>query len=150
MDDLTLIRDFRAEHDDGDPRARAAAWRELEARLEPASVPQTGPARSPRRGILALAGVGALAAIVAGILAIGSGPAAEPAAAQVLTRLPRSPRRDRRCRSGRGSTTSSRGRNSNSRAGTPAATRYPGELPPGQAVFGRDSNRKRVLDLGWR
>jgi hypothetical protein len=29
MDDLTLIRSFRAERADGDPRARAAAWRAL-------------------------------------------------------------------------------------------------------------------------
>jgi hypothetical protein len=84
MDDLTLIRDFRAERDDGDPRARDAAWRELEAMFEPASAPPASPTRSPRRGLLALAGAGALAAIVAGILVLGSGPTAQPAAAEVL------------------------------------------------------------------
>jgi hypothetical protein len=84
MDDLTLIRSFRAERDDGDPRARAAAWRELEARFEPDPSPPASPARSPRRALLALAGVGALAAIVAGILVLSSGPTAQPAAAEVL------------------------------------------------------------------
>ncbi len=84
MDDLSLIRSFRAECDDGDPRARAAAWQELEARFAPASAPAPGPTRSRRRGIFALAGVAALAAIAAGILVLSSGPAAQPAAAEVL------------------------------------------------------------------
>jgi hypothetical protein len=84
MDDLTLLRDFRAERDDGDPRARTAAWRELEALLEPSPSPPARPARAPRRGLLALAGVGTVAAIVAGILVLGSGPTAQPAAAEAL------------------------------------------------------------------
>ena len=84
MDDLTLLRNFRAERDDGDPRVRAAAWRELEAMFEPASAPPASPTRSPRRGLLALAGAGMLAAIVAGILVLSSGPTAQPAAAEVL------------------------------------------------------------------
>ena len=84
MDDLTLLRSFRAERDDGDPRARAAAWRELEAMFEPASAPPASPTRSPRRSLLALVGIGVLAAIVAGVLVLSSGPSAQPAAAEVL------------------------------------------------------------------
>jgi hypothetical protein len=84
MDDLTLIRSFRAERDDGDPRARAAAWGELEAMFEPASAPPASPTRSPRRGLLALAGAGALAAVAAAILALSSGGSPEPAAAEAL------------------------------------------------------------------
>jgi hypothetical protein len=85
MDDLTLLRDFRAERADDDPRARAEAWLALEARLNPAPIAHpASPARSPRRGVLALAGVGAIAAIVAGILVLSSGPTAQPATAEVL------------------------------------------------------------------
>jgi hypothetical protein len=85
MDDLTLIRSFRAEDTEGDPDARAAAWRALEAKFESASPPaQARPARSPRRGLLALAGAATLSALVAGFLILSSGPAAEPAAAEVL------------------------------------------------------------------
>jgi hypothetical protein len=86
MDDLNLIRSFRAEDADGDPGARAAAWRALEARFELASPPPSArPARLPRRGLLALlAGATALAAVVAGFLVLSSGPAAEPAAAEIL------------------------------------------------------------------
>lgn len=85
MDELTLIRSFRAEEADGDPDVRAAAWRALEARFELASPPaQMRPARSPRRGLLALAGGATLSAVVAGVLVLGSGPAAEPAAAEIL------------------------------------------------------------------
>jgi len=81
MDDLTLIRGFGAEREEDDPRARAAAWRELEARFEAPSAPPTS---APRRGVLALAGVGLLAAVVAGLLILGSGPRTQPAAAEVL------------------------------------------------------------------
>jgi hypothetical protein len=86
MDDLTLLRDFRAELDDGDPRARAAAWRELEAVLEPSPPPPARPTRAPRRSLLVVAGVGTVAAIVAGILVLGSGPTTQPAAAEALHR----------------------------------------------------------------
>jgi hypothetical protein len=85
MDDLTVIRSFRAEDADGDPDARAAAWRALEAKFESASPPaQARPARPLRRGLLALAGAATLSAFVAGLLILSSGPAAEPAAAEVL------------------------------------------------------------------
>lgn len=85
MDDLTLIRSFRAECADDDPRARAAAWRALEASFDPASATSsTTSARPPRRGLLALAGAGGIAVIVAGLLVFSSGPTAEPAAAEVL------------------------------------------------------------------
>jgi hypothetical protein len=84
MDDLTLLRSFRAERDDGDPRARAAAWGELEAMFEPASTAPASPARSPRRGLLALAGAGTLAAVAVAALILSSGSATEPAAAEVL------------------------------------------------------------------
>jgi hypothetical protein len=88
MDDLTLLRSFRAERADGDPRPRAAARRDLEARFGWATVPPgSRPDRSHRRGLLALAAVGALAAALAAILVIGSGPNAEPAAAEVLRRI---------------------------------------------------------------
>jgi hypothetical protein len=85
MDDLSLLHSFRAEDGDGDPGARAAAWRALEARFELASPPPSPrPARPPRRGLLALAGAATVAAVVAGFLVLSSGPAAEPAAAEVL------------------------------------------------------------------
>lgn len=84
MDDLTLLRSFRAERDDRDPRARAAAWRELEALFEPASAAQPSPATSPRRGLLALVGAGALAAVAIAIVALSSGSATEPALAEAL------------------------------------------------------------------
>ena len=85
MDDLILIRGFRAERADDDPRARAAAWEALEARFDP--VPTTSvanPTRSRRRAVVAVAGAGAIAAIAAGLLALSTGPTAEPAAAEVL------------------------------------------------------------------
>jgi hypothetical protein len=42
------------------------------------------PSRARRRGLFALAGTGAVAAIAAGVLVVSSGPSAEPAAASVL------------------------------------------------------------------
>jgi hypothetical protein len=88
MDDLTLLRSFRAERADGDPRPRAAAWRALEARFDLAST--SAPAsttRSPRRVLLVLSGATAIAAAVAGILVLSSGPTAQPAsAAEILHR----------------------------------------------------------------
>ncbi len=83
MDDLTLLRNFRAECADGDPRPRAAAWRALEAKFALASVPAANPARS-RRGLLVLAGSGAIAAVVAAILILSSARTAQPAVAEVL------------------------------------------------------------------
>jgi hypothetical protein len=85
MDDLTLLRGFRTERADEDPRPRAAAWRALEEKFEqtPMSAPAEVP-RSRRRGLLALAGAGAVAAAVAAVLLLSSGPSAEPAAAEVL------------------------------------------------------------------
>lgn len=90
MDDLTLMREFRAERTVEDPQARADAWRALEARFE--SAPAGGavaiPARRPglfsRRRFLAFAGATALATLVAGILVLDSGPTTEPAAARIL------------------------------------------------------------------
>lgn len=105
MDDLTLLRELGAERADEDPRARAAAWRALEARFEveiaaggePASADGTRPSaaeayaaetwrtrRSRRRGILALGGIAAAACAVAAILLLGSSSTAPPAAAAVL------------------------------------------------------------------
>jgi hypothetical protein len=61
MDDLTLIRSFRAERADDDPRVRAAAWQQLEARFDP--VPTTSRA-TPIRGLLVLACLAAVAALI--------------------------------------------------------------------------------------
>lgn len=85
MDDLTLLRDFRAERADEDPRPRAAAWRALEEKFDPTTM--SAPAKVSRsrwRGLLALAGAGAVAATVAAVLLLSSGPSAELAAAEVL------------------------------------------------------------------
>ncbi len=88
MDDLTLLRSFRAERADDDPRARAAARGALEAKFDPVpTASPTTPTRSPRRGLLALAGAGAIAVVVAGLLVLSPGPTAEPAAAEVLRRI---------------------------------------------------------------
>ena len=111
MDDLTLIRDFRAECAGDDPRARAAALRALEARFElaleadaDAEAPRPdrtrsrrrpfgaagrrrrGAGASHRRGLLALGGATLVAAIVAVAIIVGSGSTAAPAAAEVLRR----------------------------------------------------------------
>jgi hypothetical protein len=85
MDDLTLIRDFRAECAGGDPRARAAALRALEARFEMAGVvAQPDRTRRRHRGLFALGGAALVAAIVAVAIVVGSGSTAPPAAAEVL------------------------------------------------------------------
>jgi hypothetical protein len=85
MDHETLIRNFRAERADRDPRARAAAWGELELKLDGAPpVMPSAPRRSHRRSLFAITSAGALAAIVAAVLVLSSGPSAEPAAAEVL------------------------------------------------------------------
>jgi hypothetical protein len=94
MDELTLMREFRAERVTKEPEARAAIWRALEARIEAAAEAGAG-GKAPaahrgflarRRRILAFGGAMALAAITAGALVLGSGPTAQPAAAEVLHR----------------------------------------------------------------
>ncbi len=90
MDELTVMRSFRAERVKQNPTARAAAWQALEARFDPAqaagaSATPPRPARLfHRRRLLAFAGAAALAAALAGVLVLGSGPTAQPAAAEVL------------------------------------------------------------------
>lgn len=91
MDDLTLMRSFRSERVKQDPVVRAAARRALEARFEPATAGAPALAASaPRRRlfsrnrILVFATATALAAVVAGIVVVCSGPTAQPAAAEVL------------------------------------------------------------------
>src|SRR5689334_11380955 len=105
MDDLTAIRDFRAERDAEPPAARDAVWRALEARMDAAAAEArsfgeavagsrppapTAPGRrrglfAGRRRVLAFAGAVAVAAIVAGTLVLGSGPTAQRAsAAEIL------------------------------------------------------------------
>jgi hypothetical protein len=93
MDDLTLMRSFRAERVEDDPEARADAWRALEARFEMASGGASRPVAPRRRGLisgrrrlLAFVGTMAMAALLAGVLVLSSGPTAEPAAAEILHR----------------------------------------------------------------
>ena len=117
MDELTLMEELGAERVVPKPTARAAAREALEARMETAGAagpewtpvaatdadqPVASPLRIPtehagrrrgsgllgrRRRILAFAGAVALAAILAGVLVLGSGPTAQPAAAaEVLHR----------------------------------------------------------------
>lgn len=86
MDDLTLMRSFRAERVTGVPESRAEIWRMLEERFDSDTV-APGHARLrnfPRRRLLTLAGAGVTAAIVAGVLVLNSGPSAEPVVAEVL------------------------------------------------------------------
>jgi hypothetical protein len=84
MNHQSLIESFRAERADRDPRARAAAWQELEARFQIAERPSIPNNRPRRRGLLALAGGAALATVLAGILILSSGSATEPAVAAAL------------------------------------------------------------------
>lgn len=90
MDDLTLMREFRAERAEEDLEARAAAWQALEARFESAAVgapPRLAPRRGflpRRRRLLAFACATALAAGVAGVVVLDSGPTAQTAAAKIL------------------------------------------------------------------
>jgi hypothetical protein len=91
MDDLTLLRGFRAERVKQKPAARAAARRALEARFDPAPA-ASAPAITARRGallrrpLLAFAGASAAfaAVAVAAVLVFSSGPAADSAAAEIL------------------------------------------------------------------
>jgi hypothetical protein len=90
MDELTVMRSFRAERVKQNPMARAAALEALEARFD--SVPGSAseaPALARRRGffrrrLLVFAGAAAATAAVAGILVLSSGPTAQPAAAEIL------------------------------------------------------------------
>ncbi|HET7444564.1 MAG TPA: hypothetical protein VFJ57_07900 [Solirubrobacterales bacterium] len=98
MDDLTLLESFRAERAEPDAQARAEIWRALEDRFDSASaVPDAVAAPAPvrirarrrrhllrHRRFVAFAGATAAAATIAGILVLGSGPTAQPAAAEIL------------------------------------------------------------------
>lgn len=103
MDDLTAIRDFRAERDAEPPEARAAAWRALEARMDAAAAEarafgeavagsppdgyrarRRGGLSARRRRVQLFAGAVAVAAIVAGTLVLSSGPTAERASAAAI------------------------------------------------------------------
>jgi hypothetical protein len=102
MNELTVMRGFRAERDAEPPEARDAIWRALEARMDAAAAEARSfgeavagaelpkPSRrgffSRRRRLgIAFAGGLAGAAIVAGALVLHSGPTAQPAsAAEIL------------------------------------------------------------------
>lgn len=85
MDEIALLRVLASGAESPEAAARAAALQALEARFERASAaPSAPPVRTRRRSVFALAGAGAMAAIVAGILVVSSGPSAELAAAKVL------------------------------------------------------------------
>ena len=94
MDELNLMRSLRAERVKQNPTARVAAWRALEACFVPATASAEPIATRVRRRtifswrgsrVLAFAGAAATAAVIgAVVLALGSGPTAEPAAAQIL------------------------------------------------------------------
>ncbi len=92
MDDLTAMREFHADRAEEDLQARAAAWRALEARFdavaasEPATPARRGGRVFGRRRLLAFAAATTAAAVVAGALVLGSGPTAQPAAAEILHR----------------------------------------------------------------
>jgi hypothetical protein len=84
MDDIALLRALPPEAESPDA-ARAEALVALEASFHgSAGGAMARPARGRRRGLFALAGTGAVAAIAAGVLVVSSGPSAEPAAAAVL------------------------------------------------------------------
>lgn len=85
MDEIALLRALAPGAESPDATARTAALQALEARFDLASAtPSSPPVRARRRGFLPLVAAGATAAVVAGILLVGSGPSAEPAAAQAL------------------------------------------------------------------
>ncbi|HUC01163.1 MAG TPA: hypothetical protein VMS11_15200 [Solirubrobacterales bacterium] len=100
MDDLTLIKSFRAERAESDPKARAEVWRALEERFDSASAPPAAVAAPApvairvrrrrhllrHRRLVAFASATAAAGAIAGILVLGSGPTAQPAAAEILHR----------------------------------------------------------------
>ncbi len=85
MDEIALLRALAPGGESPGAGARVTALRALEARFERRSAPRRPLVAARRRGVLALAGAAAaMAAIVAAVLLIGSGPRAEPAAAEVL------------------------------------------------------------------
>lgn len=91
MNELDTMRSFRAERASDDPAAREAIRRQLEAHIRAASAaPAAARAPRPRRSFglrrrfVALAAATAVAAAVAGIVVLSSGPTAEPAAAEIL------------------------------------------------------------------
>jgi hypothetical protein len=84
MDDIALLLALPPEAESPDA-ARAEALVALEASFHgSAGGALARPARGRRRGLFALAGTGAVAALAAGVLVVSSGPSAEPAAASVL------------------------------------------------------------------
>jgi len=91
MDELTVMRSFRAERVEQNPTARAAARRALEARFDSARAagassvpPRPGGLFFGRRRLLAFAGASAIAVALAGIVVLSSSPTTQPAAAEVL------------------------------------------------------------------
>jgi hypothetical protein len=106
MDDLTAIREFRAERETEPPEARERAWLALEARIEAAAAEARGfgeavagsrPPLDPpvaatgrgfffRRRVLAFGAAIVAAAVVAGVLVLGSGPTAGRASAAEILR----------------------------------------------------------------
>lgn len=105
MDELTLMKSFRAERDAEPAEARKAIWRALEARIEAAaeesrafgeavagSAPRPAAVRRRRRlgtvrrsRVAVFAAAALLAAIAASVLVLRSGPTAQPAsAAEIL------------------------------------------------------------------
>lgn len=94
MDELTLMRSFRAERVTQNPTARAAARHALEAHFEAATaIPAVTatPPRRPRRLVFrrrrllaATAAVAAATVIAGSIVVLDSGPTTQPAAAQIL------------------------------------------------------------------
>src|SRR6185312_8022384 len=95
MDELTLMRSFRAERARPNPTARALARRALEARFEAATTAGFLVQDAPkvrhqtviqRRRLLSFAAATALAAVLAGVLVFSSGPTAQPAAAAEVLR----------------------------------------------------------------
>jgi hypothetical protein len=105
MDELTVMKGFRAEREGVPPEAREAIWRALEARIEAAAeesrafaaaVATTAPRPATvrrrrglgtvrRRRVLIFAAAALLAAIATSVLVLRSGPTAQPAsAAEIL------------------------------------------------------------------
>jgi hypothetical protein len=89
MDDLTLLKSFRAECAGEDQAARAEIRRALESRFDAPPAPVASPIRrrgftARHRRVLAFAAVTAVAVAVAGSLVLDSGPTAQPAAAEIL------------------------------------------------------------------
>jgi hypothetical protein len=86
MDEIALLRALASGAESPEAAARAAALQALEARFDSApAAPAPSRRRGfPRRRLLVMAGAIAIAAAVAGILVLSSGPTAQPAAAEIL------------------------------------------------------------------